>query len=50
MVNDASRAYANAPATRDVFLELPHEDPDYGSGLVGKLRVCVYGTRDAGLN
>ena len=33
---------------RDVFIELPPEGPEYASGKVGKLRLCLYGTRDAG--
>jgi hypothetical protein len=47
MVNDVRRAYFYAKIDRDVFIELPPEDPDYGSGKVGKLRLCLYGTRDA---
>jgi hypothetical protein len=47
MVNDVRRAYFYAKIDRDVFIELPAEDPDYGSGKVGKLRLCLYGTRDA---
>ena len=31
----------------DVFMELPKEDPKYGTGLLGKLKLCLYGTRDA---
>ena len=47
MVNDVRRAYFYAKIDRDVFVELPAEDPEYGSGKVGKLRLCLYGTRDA---
>ena len=47
MVNDVRRAYFHAKITRDVFIELPDEDPDHGADLVGKLRLCLYGTRDA---
>ena len=47
MVNDVRRAYFYAKIGRDVFIELPPEDPEYGSGKVGKLRLCLYGTRDA---
>ena len=28
-------------------MHLPEEDPTFGSGLVGKLNVCLYGTRGA---
>ena len=47
MVNDVRRAYFYAKINRDVFIELPPEFPDYGSGKIGKLRLCLYGTRDA---
>ena len=51
MINDVRRAYFYAEATRDLFIELPNEDAEYGKGdLVGKLRLCLYGTRDAALN
>ena len=46
MVNDVRRAYFYAKIERDVFIELPAEDPEYGSRKVGKLRLCLYGTRD----
>ena len=47
MVNDVRRAYFYAKIDRDVFIELPAEDPEYGTGKVGKLKLCLYGTRDA---
>jgi len=47
MVNDVRRAYFYAKIERDVFIELPAEDPDFGSDKIGKLRLCLYGTRDA---
>ena len=47
MVNDVRRAYFYAKIDRDVFVELPPEDPEFGSGKVGKLRLCLYGTRNA---
>ena len=47
MVNDVRRAYFYAKIDRDVFVELPPEDPEYGTGKKGKLRLCLYGTRDA---
>ncbi len=50
MVNDISRAYFHAPASRDVFIELPDEEPMKKEGKIGKLRVSLYGTRDAALN
>ena len=47
MVNDVSRAYFYAPATRYIFIELPDEDEYAQEGEVGWLNVCLYGTRDA---
>ena len=47
MVNDVPRAYFYAKIGRGLFIELPPEDTEYGSGRVGKLRLCLYGTRDA---
>ena len=47
MINDVRRAYFYAKITRDVYIELPKEDPKYGTGLLGKLKLCLYGTRDA---
>ena len=51
MINDVRRAYFYAEATRDFINELPEEDEAYGKGdLVGKLKPCLYGTRDSALN
>lgn len=50
MVNDVSRAYFYAKCSRDIYVELPPEDPHYGKGLLGKLNLSLYGTRDAALN
>ena len=47
MINDVRRAYFYAKIQRDVYIELPKEDKDYGKGMLGKLRLCLYGTRDA---
>ena len=47
MVNDVSRAYFYAPATLDMFIELPSEDEEAQEGEFGWLNVCLYGTRDA---
>ena len=46
-VCDVRRACFYAKINRDVFIELPEEDPHHGGNLVGKLRRCLYGTRDA---
>ena len=50
MVNDISRAYFYAKATRCMYIELPQEDPYNDSDMLGRLRLCLYGTRDAALN
>ena len=47
MINDVSRAYFYAPATRSLFIELPTEDEEAKEGEVVGLNVCSYGTRDA---
>ena len=50
MINDVSRAYFYAKCTRCLYVELPEEDPDAHPDFLGKLRLCLYGTRDAALN
>ena len=47
MVNDVRRAYFYAKIKRDVYIELPAEDDKHGTGMLGKLKLCLYGTRDA---
>ena len=42
MMNGVRRAYFYAKINRDVFIELPKEDPKYGTGLLGKLKLCLY--------
>ena len=49
MVNDVSRAFFHAPATRLMYVEVPEEDRDY-PGQVARLNMSLYGTRDASLN
>ena len=44
------RAYLYAQINRDVFIELPEEDLHQGENLVGKLRLCLYGTRTPSLH
>ena len=50
MVNDVSRAYSCVNCTRDMYIELPPEDPKARPDLFGRLRLCLYDTRDAALN
>ena len=48
MVQDVKKAYFYAPATRDVYVELPDERAQ--PGMCAKLLRSQYGTRDAALN
>ena len=50
MVNDVSRAFFEADASRTVCIELPPESPDFAPGVVGLLKKSLYGTRDAAAN
>ena len=51
MINDVSRAFFHAKATRDVYVQLPDEDTVAGEeGMCGKLNFSMYGTRDAAQN
>ena len=45
---DISRAYFQADALRDVYVQLPDEDAE--PGMCGKLVKSMYGTRDAAQN
>ena len=44
MVLDVKRAFLHGVITRDVFIELPDEDPMKKHGMVGKLKKTMYGT------
>ena len=51
MLNDVSRAFFNAKVTREVYVQLPAEDIEPGENeMVGRLNLCLYGTRDAAMN
>lgn len=51
MAIDVSRAYFYAESIRPVFIELPKEDrTPTDEGLVGRLNLSLYGTRDAAQN
>ena len=53
MVNDVSRAFFEAPAVRQVCVELPGEDrthADKTANDVGHLKMSLHGTRDAAMN
>ena len=47
MINDVRRAYFYAHTQRDVYIEVPPEDPNAGPDVLGKLELCLYGTGDA---
>ena len=50
-VIDIKRAYFYAPVKRDVFIKIPKEDFEPGDeDRVAKLRISLYGTRDAAQN
>ena len=48
MVQDVKEAYFYAPATRNVYVELPPERAQ--PGICAKLHKSFYGTRDAAFN
>ena len=51
MYADVSRAYFYAKAERPVYVKLPDEDRGAGDeGKCGRLKMSMYGTRDAALN
>ena len=50
MVNDVSRAYFYAKATRCIYVELPIEDADGSPDQLGRLVLSMYGTRDGAVN
>ena len=47
MINDVSRAYVYAKCTWCLYIEIPQEDPEAHLDYLGRLRLCLYGTRDA---
>ena len=51
MTIDVRRAYFYAPAQRAVYIQIPAEDREPGDeGMVGRLNLSLYGTRDAAMN
>ena len=49
MLIDVKKAHLKAPATREVYVELPKEDPRSADPeAVGELLRTMYGTMDAG--
>ena len=47
MLSDVKRAYRHAKASRELYVELPHEDPCRSADEVGRLNLALYRTRDA---
>ena len=47
MLPDVKRTYFHASAKHELYVELPDEDPGKKQGLVGKLSLNHYGTRNA---
>ena len=51
MLNDVNRTSFNLKVTRDVYVQLPPEDVEPGEmDPVGRLNLCLCGTRDAAMN
>jgi len=50
MLSVVKRAYFHELAERELYVELPPEDTEYGIGKVGRLNLSLYGTRDAAAN
>eukprot|EP00973_Karenia_brevis_P072169 10025940-Karenia_brevis.AAC.1 len=50
MTMDVSRAFFHAPATRELYVELPEEEGLDKNTWCAKLNYSLYGTRDAPLN
>ena len=47
MLLDVKCAFLYGVMSRRVYIELPRQDPRYGSGAVGLLQKAMYGTQDA---
>ena len=50
MLSDVKQAYFHAKASRELYVELPHEDPFWSADEVGRLNRALHGTRDAAIN
>ena len=49
-VVDVKRAFLHGVAEREIYIEIPPEDPHYDGGkTIGRLNKTLYGTRDAPL-
>lgn len=50
MIDDVKRQHFHAKVTRHIYVGLPQEDREEGLDQVGRLELCLYGTRDAATN
>ena len=53
MINDVARAFFEAPAMRNVCVEIPEEgmaEEDKRHDNAGHIQMSLYGTRDAAMN
>ena len=46
MFSDVKRAYFDALAQRELWVDLPEEHEEYRPGVVGRLALALYGTRE----
>ena len=46
-LSDFKRAYFHAAAARELYVEIPREDPAWTPDAIGRLNLALYGTRDA---
>ena len=49
MLNDVKRAYFHAEAQRKLYVDILREDHQWTPDVVGRLRLALYGTRDAAM-
>ena len=47
MFNDVKKAYCHAKSARELYVDIPNEDPEWTPDVVGRLRLALYDTRDA---
>jgi hypothetical protein len=47
MLLDVKRAYFHAATARDLYVEIPREDPASTPDAIGRLNLALYGTKDA---
>ena len=50
MLSDVKRACFHAPATRELYVEVPREDPNWQPSVLARLKLSLFGTRNAAAN